>query len=367
MPFDGLREFLSLLETKNELARVSKEVNTVSYEVSAILDRLQKLKGKAVIFENMRNYDVHLCANVLGTFKRVSMALEASEDQVFNTWAKRKMSNWPTPLKVSDGSCQEIIIKKQDIDLYQYPILKWNPLDAAPYVTFGALISKDPETGDRNVGIYRLMVQGKNQLGINLLKGRHAGIHYMKAEAKDQPLEVAVAIGLDPTVLLAAATDLKLGEDELAFAGALRREPVKVVQCKTVDVDVPESSEIVFEGTIPPKVRMLEGPFGESNGYYGKAFCRPVLKLTAVTHREKPVYQATYTGKRPKEEHYISSFNNAFKNSSTDDFFSLRKMLSHICPESYRRVKLLLTSKRIELPVDTVNRVAKNWSSYRLD
>jgi 4-hydroxy-3-polyprenylbenzoate decarboxylase len=367
MPFEGLREFLSLLETNNELARVSKEVNTSPCEVSAILDRLQKLNGKAVIFETLRNYDIPLCANVLGTLNRVSMALETSENQALEAWTKRKISKWPVPLKVSEGSCKEAIIKQDDIDLNRFPILKWNPLDAAPYVTLGALISKDPETGDRNVGIYRLMVQGKNQFGVNLLEGHHALVHYLKAEAKDQLLEVAVCIGLDPAVLLAAAADLKLGEDELAFAGALRREQVKIVQCETVDLEVPASSEIVFEGIIPPKIRMLEGPFGESKGYYAKAFCRPILKLTAVTHRKDPIYQATYVGKQTKEADNIIFLDKASTNSSTDAFSALRKKLPCLYRESWQKIKSVTSSKRIELPVEAANRVAENWSFYGLD
>ena len=122
---------------------------------------------------------------------------------------------------------------------------------------------------------------------------------------------------------------------------------------------MPASSEIIFEGVIPPKVRVMEGPFGESNGYYGKTFCRPILKLNAITQRENPIYQATYTGKRPKEEHFISAFNNASSNSSTKEFFSLRTVLPRIFPSDYRRLKLELNSKRIKLPAETVTKLLR--------
>ena len=161
MPFEGLREFLSCLEANDELARISKKVNNDSYEVSAILDRLQRLKGKAVVFENLNDSNIPLRANVFGTFKRIALALETTEDLIFNEWIKREKAIWPSPKKVSAGPCQEVIINEEDVELNRYPILKWNPLDAASYVTLGVFISKDPETDVQNAGIYRLMVQGK--------------------------------------------------------------------------------------------------------------------------------------------------------------------------------------------------------------
>ena len=361
MPFEGLREFLYFLKDRNELVRVTREINPNSYEISSILDRVKRLSGKTLIFENLKNFDVPLCANVLGSSKHVSMALETTEDQIFPEWKKTKISCWLSPTCLSEGPCHEMIVKREDIDLFRYPILKWHPYDAGPYITLGALISKDPETKQQNMGFYRLMVQGKKQLGINLLEGRHAELHLKKAEAKGHPLEVAVAIGLDPAVTLAAATDLEFGQDELAFAGSLRGEPVKVVKCKTVDVEVPASSEIVLEGEISARVRVLEGPFGESTGFYGKTHYKPVLKLKTITHREKPIFQATYTRKRPSEENFITSLNNWHCSHSTKD------VRPNIFGSGCRRLKLELTAKRIRLPIKDRCKVAKDWSSYGLD
>ena len=367
MPFEGLREFLSLLEARTELARVSKEIYDNSYEISVILDKLQRMHGKAVIFENLKNYDIPMCANILGTLRRISMVLETNEEKLLDEWEKRKLSNWPIPKHVSDGPCKESVIKEEHVNLFRYPILKWNPLDAGRYITLGVLISNDPETGDRNAGIYRLMVQGKKQLGINMLETRHVTIHYKKAEALGKPLEAAVVIGLDPTIVLAAATDLKLGEDELAFAGALRKEPVKVTDCQTVDLEVPASSEIVIEGRIPPNIRAIEGPFGDYEGYYGAASYKPILRIEAITQRENPIYQATYTGKPPKEEHFITSTSTSPHHPSINNLNSLRNSISAIFRSAYHRLKLQMTAKPIKLPSEDIDKVANDWLDYGLE
>jgi 4-hydroxy-3-polyprenylbenzoate decarboxylase len=308
-----------------------------------------------------------MCANVLGSFERIGLALETSKEKLFSEWFQRKQSRWPTPKNVPEGVCNEVTVKEENVDLYRYPALKWNLRDGGRYITLGVLISKDPETGQKNAGIYRLAVQGKQQLGVNMMPERHVTAHYAKAEAKGKPLEVAVAIGLDPTVVLAAATDLQLGEDELAFAGALRGGPVKVTNCKTVDLEVPASAEIVIEGVIPPKVRVLEGPFGESNGYYGKALLQPVLQVKCITHREKPIYQATYSGRAPQEEHFITAFNRVFPNGSSEDSFSRKISFSTLAFSAYGKLKTHLTSKPVKPPGDDMYKVAQNWTSYGLE
>lgn len=366
MPFTDLRSFISFLESKSELAKVTRQLDNKTFEISAILDRLPKVNGKAVVFEKLKDSKIPLVANILGTTKRILLSLETNEPDLHVEWDKRFNSEWVKPKEVSDGICQEKIIKKENVDLQKYPVFKWNPLDAAPYLTLGVLISNDPETDERNAGIYRLMVQGRNQLGINLQEGRGAMLHYRKAELKNQPLEVAIAIGLEPTVLLAAATNLKQGEDELAFAGALRKEALRITKCKTVDVDVPSTSEIVIEGVIPPKIRVLEGPFGESTGFYGKAKLQPIIRVSGISERENPLYQCTYTGKFPKEEHFISSASGYNHDLFTKRLFLSTKETSRVLKSISGRLKLELGSKPIRLPSDTVDLTSKNWTSYGL-
>jgi len=365
MPFEGLRDFISLLEAQGEIARVKKQVDGNSFEVSAILDRLQTSNGRAVIFEKIKNYDIPLCANVLGSSRRLAMALETTEEKVVAKWKEREASGWLAPKMVSRGCCQERVVNEQEVDLLKLPILKWNPLDAGPYVTLGALISKDPENHQRNVGIYRLLVKGRNQLVVNLLENRHAMVHYRKAEQKGQPLEVAVAIGVDPVVLLCAAADLKFGDDELALAGALRGQAVNLVRCKSIDVEAPASSEIIIEGEMPPNLRALEGPFGESNGYYGQASYKPIMNVKAITHRLNPIYQATYSGKPVREEHYISRLSQCLRKQKRKS--GIAAPLLNVLFNSYRQVELKVTAQKIKLPAKDREKTANNWPLYALD
>jgi 4-hydroxy-3-polyprenylbenzoate decarboxylase len=363
IPFEDLRAFLDYLEEKDQLSRISRGVDDKSYEVSAILDILAKKRGKAVVFEKLGNTKMPLCSNVLGSHKRLAMALETTEHDLFSEWKKRKMSNWPVPQIVSDGPCKESVIRKEDIDLSKYPILKWNPLDGGPYITLGVLISKHPETNDRNAGIYRLMVQRKNQLGVNTLPRKHITVHYNKAETNDEPLEVAVAIGLDPAIILAAATRLKLGEDELAFAGALRNEPVKLVRCETINVEVPASAEIVIEGKMPPRTRAMEGPFGEYTGYYGIAQEMPIIEIEAITQRANPIYQATYTGKPPKEEHVMTAVCGPEGDRPPRGWHTLTYHAYRFISGINRRLK----QEPIRLPNASIKNVIRQWKEYGLE
>ena len=372
MPFDDLRTFLSRLEEKEQLSRITREVDGNSYDISIILDELSRRGGKAVLFEKIKNFNIPMCANTLGTLRRISIALETTEQDLASEWKKRRSSSWPAPMEVSDGPCKEITIKEGQVDLYKYPILKWNPLDVGPYITLGVLISKDLETGMRNAGIYRMMVQGKNQLGINMLRRKHITGHYEKAQAKGRPLQAAVVIGLDPTIVLAAATRLEFGEDELAFAGALRKTPVKVNRCESVDIEVPASAEIVMEGRFPPGERAFEGPFGESTGYYDFAGDMPIMKIETITQRENPIYQATHTGKPPKEEHVIMSV------SAGEDYRTVGSIYRALTRGATRAatdgilgrlglIRMRFMEKPIKFPQKDVERVIRNWNEYGLE
>ena len=367
MPFGDLRKFLSHLQDHGELARVSKELDDQQgFEVSAVLDRLQRSRGKAVVFEKLKSCGMPMCANVLGSFGRIALALETSEEKLFSEWAKRKQSAWPSPRLVFDGACSETAITEENVNLYSYPALKWNPLDGGRYITLGAVITKDPQTQQRNVGIYRLMILGRRHLAINMAPQRHITAHYGKAESMGKPLEVAVAIGLDPAVTLAAATDLKLGDDEFAFAGVLRGEPLKLTGCKAVDVEVPASAEIVLEGVIQPKVRVLEGPFAESTGYYSKALPQPIMKVKAIMQREKPIFQASYSGKPPQEEHFLTAFNCPNLNQSTKSF-AQKRTAKGILDGAHAKISRRITSQPVRLPGKDVDWVARNWAEYGLE
>jgi 4-hydroxy-3-polyprenylbenzoate decarboxylase len=363
LPFDDLRNFLFFLRSKGEVAEVRKEIDNSAYEISAILNRVQSQSGKAIIFQKIKGYETSIVSNALGTRQRVAMAMEVPEKDIEKEWKKRSNSQWPKPKIVSDPICQAQVTEEKNINLFRYPILKWNPFDGAPYITLGVLTSKDPETNQRNAGIYRLMLQGANQLGINMIPCKGISEHYRKAETKGKPLEIAVAIGLEPTTILAAATGLEQGEDEFSFAGALRNQAISLSTCKSVDLEVPSTSEVVIEGLILPKIRQTEGPFGESTGYYGEASNQPVIKVKTITSREHPIYQTTFTGKPPKEEHVISSLCNQPRNVQTSTS-SLRKEMWRKIDATRRGLKCSLTAKKTMLPKESVIKIDKNWLTY---
>ena len=193
------------------------------------------------------------------------------------------------PRMVDAGPCQEVVHEGDDVDLYKLPIPLYSEKDSAPYITMGVTISKDPETGVRNMGLYRNELKGKNRLGISAQTVR---VHLAKAERKGKGVPVAIALGVDPTLLIAAGYKAPYGVDELNMAGGLRGAPVELVKARTSDLEVPATAEIVIEGIALPNVREMEGPFGEYPGYYNPAIPKPVVQVTAITHRKKPIFLA---------------------------------------------------------------------------
>ena len=194
-----------------------------------------------------------------------------------------------------EAPVQEQVVQ-EDIDLLKmFPIPLHQKRDAGPYITAALAIVRDPETGKQNTSIHRLQVTGKNRLGVLILP-RHTYNFYKKMEAQGKPLEIALAIGVDPILLLASQAIAPLGQDELEIAGALKGSPTKVVRCKTVNIDVPANAEIVLEGKILPNIREPEGPFGEFPAYYGPKSDKEVIEIHCVTHRSHPIYQTCLAG-----------------------------------------------------------------------
>jgi UbiD family decarboxylase len=203
---------------------------------------------------------------------------------------------------VSDGPCKDVIYTGDRIDLTKLPIPIFSENDPAPFITLGLSISRDPRSGEKNTSIYRLQLKGENRLGI---MAQQLVRHLTEAEALGKGLPVAIAIGTDPVLPLATQWMAPYGTDELALAGALRGAPVEVVKAETVDLEVPATAEIVIEGTILPNVREDEGPFGEVSGYYTPSHVKPVIEVSAVTHRKNPIYQAALTGMPTTENHIL--------------------------------------------------------------
>lgn len=309
MPYYDLREFLETIEKKGQLARVRRPVK-LQHEISAVCRRALDLAGmeknKALLFENVDGSSIPVLANLLSTRSRYALAMETQVEQIH----ERFMAAATRPIKpvlVKDGPSQEVVKTGEEVDLFQLPIPTWFELDPAPYITACCQITKDPETGTGNIGIYRAMVHDRNHLGILAAPYRHLAIQCRKAHERNQSFPVAICLGPDPTIYMAAQAPLPFGQDEMALAGALRGEPVEMVKCLTIDLEVPATAEVILEGEMLPGMMMEEGPFGELTGYYGgPRALRPAITIKAITHRRNPIFHATLQGRPPNESSIIS-------------------------------------------------------------
>jgi 2,5-furandicarboxylate decarboxylase 1 len=300
MPFRDLREFITYLEGQKELRRIRKPVD-IKYEIAAYIRKTSDIKGPALLFENVNDSKVPVLGGVFATRKRALLALETSDKECAEKF-HQALEHLIPPRQVSSGPCKEVILKSEDADLSRFPIPIFSQNDSGAFITAGLVISRDPESARNNTSIYRLQVHGPRRLGV---KAQQLARQLRKAEANGKALPVAIAIGTDPVLMLASQWDAPYGVDELELAGALRGEPVEVVRAETVDLLVPATAEVVIEGYIQPKTREVEGPFGEVGGYSTPEFPKPVIEVTAITHRKNPIFQAALTGMPTTENHIL--------------------------------------------------------------
>ena len=324
MAYRDLREFIKKLEKEGELVRVTAEVDPV-LEITEIADRVGKAGGPALLFERPRGSKVPVAINLLGSKRRVNLALEVNslEDvagriQEFLDFQSPKglfdkIKMLPKlaelgamfPRTVKSGACKEVI-RKETFSLLDFPILQCWPQDGGRYITWPMVITKNPETGKRNVGCYRMQVFDERTTGMHWQTQKHGAEHFRSLRASGtKRMEVAVAIGGDPATCLAGILPVPPDMDEFMFSGFLRREPVEMVACETVDLEVPANAEIVLEGYVDTGEMRTEGPFGDHTGFYSLRGDYPVFHVTCLTHREKPVYMTTVVGPPPQEDFYI--------------------------------------------------------------
>ncbi|GAV25342.1 menaquinone biosynthesis decarboxylase [Carboxydothermus islandicus] len=325
MAFRDLREFIAELEKRGELKRIKVPVSP-ELEITEITDRVSKAYGPALLFENVSGYDIPVLMNAFGSYERMKLALGVErfddigeeflsllnpDDIPVTMFEKLKMlpklarlSNF-APKIVKNGPVKEVIIKDNP-DLNKFPILKCWPQDGGRFITLPLVITKDPETGRRNVGMYRMQIYDGRTTGMHWHMHKDAAHFYQKAKRLGKPLEVAVALGGDPATIYAATAPLPPSIDEFLFAGFIRKEPVELVKAETVDLEVPAHAEIVIEGYVDPDELRLEGPFGDHTGYYSLTDYYPVFHVTAITHRKNPIYPATIVGKPPMEDCYMA-------------------------------------------------------------
>lgn len=290
---DDLRSQLEAVEKWGEVLRITKEVNP-RFELPAICKKLEA--DKAVIFEKVKGYSMPVVVGLDNNRSRMARVLGTDDFGLTPRYLEAIRSPLP-PVVVKDGPVKEVKTTR-NIDLLSYlPVITHYEKDGGPYITAGVVIAEDKSQGVRNISYHRLQIMGKDEIGL-LIQPRHLWKLYTEREKENQPLEVAVAIGLDTSIRLAGATWgslIPLGFDELSIAGALRQKAVEIVPCETVDVMVPARAEIVLEGEILPRTRKTEGPFAEFTGTYGDVWENPVLRVKAITHRKGPIYQDLLT------------------------------------------------------------------------
>ncbi|WP_216324076.1 menaquinone biosynthesis decarboxylase [Deinococcus aestuarii] len=327
MAFPDIQSFMRLLEDRGELVRVSVPVDR-ELEITEIADRLVKSGGPAVLFEHVKGSPFPLVIGLMGTRERTALALGVRDlddlaakvrhlidlkgsgglgGLLGNVGKLRDAMNLP-PRRVRSGPAQEVVWTGDEVDLGKLPILKCWPLDGGPFVTLPLVITRDPETGERNMGMYRMQVMGRNVTGMHWQRHKTGTKHLEKAKRLGQRLEVAVAIGGDPALIYAATAPLPPipGLDEFALAGYLRGERYPVTKGLTVDLDVPANAEFVLEGYVDPQEDWaMEGPFGDHTGFYTLPDLYPRFHVTAVTMRRNPVYPATIVGRPPMEDAYL--------------------------------------------------------------
>jgi 2,5-furandicarboxylate decarboxylase 1 len=303
-----LHEFLKVLEEEHELAKVRVEVDP-KHEIGAICKiHNERPNSPALLFEKVKGHGIPVVGQLLASDRRVAMALGLSQGNVFDETVRRANSPLSTR-QVATGPCQEVVFEGDNVDITKLPLCTNNPLDGGPYITAGHVLLKDPEYG-QNLSIYRMMLVSKNEVTIRFTPG-HDGHDFIKNAEKrgDKKFEVAVCIGVPPSVYVASQFEPRIGVYELEIAGGLAGEPIDVVKCRTVDLEVPALAEIVLEGelTIPAKTGN-EGPFGEFCGYTTQRVPgERVMTIKAVTRRRNPIYHNIWLGKPPHEHLYVDA------------------------------------------------------------
>lgn len=350
--FDDIRGYIKLLEKKKELVRVKREVDPI-LEINAIIDRLVRAEGPAVLFENVKGSKIPVLGNTFGSMKRISWAFGSddladsvgermekmmgavssdSKDLLFGLRTKglktkahnfsqllsspgmlkamseilKSLSVMSVELPREKAPCKEVVLTGDDIDLDKFPLLKLWPKDGGRFITLPLVITRDIENARLNVGIYRMMQLDKKSLCMHWLPLKHGAIQYSKYEEMDMDMPVAVAVGADPALEICGMFPLVGPIDEYMLAGFLKGSPVKYTKAEDSDLWVPAGAEIVFEGIVRPCERAVEGPFGEFNGYYSPVKETPIFHVNKITMRRDPIWHAATTGKPTSEIHYFT-------------------------------------------------------------
>jgi 4-hydroxy-3-polyprenylbenzoate decarboxylase len=322
VPIEDVSHFIEELEKSGELKRVKTEVDA-DLEIAEILRRAVYSNGPAILFENVKNYDMPVLGNAFGSMKRLEIALETKD---FTEIGQRivdltkmdipsgflnKIKKLPELSKMSDsfpklensGPVTEVINDSPSFD--KIPILKTWYKDAEKFITLGLVATKHPETGVRNLGVYRMQIVDSTHALMHWQKHKRGAHHHDIAKEKGEKIEAAVIIGGDPATVFSAVAPVPEGLDKYLFAGITRKKGIKTVKCKTIDLEVPANAEMILEGYVDPSDIQDEGPFGDHTGYYTPKEPFPTFTLTGIMQRKKPIYLTTIVGKPVVEDAFI--------------------------------------------------------------
>ncbi len=324
MAYQDLRSYLERLENEGLLKRVSVQVST-ELEISEISSRVVKRGGPSLLFENVKGYSVPVVTNLFGSEKHICCAFEVRELEEISMRIKNlldfelpdgifdKLRSIPRlgrlasfkPRRVKKAPCQEIVLSEDDFSLEDIPVLRTWPLDGGPFITLPLVFTRDPLTGKQNAGMYRMQVFDGRTTGMHWHRQKDGARNFRRGVGTQNRMEVAVALGGDPATIYAATAPVPPSVDEMLLSGFLRQEPVDMVKCHTIDLEVPAQAEIVLEGYVNYDEKKMEGPFGDHTGFYSPVEEYPVFHVKCMTRRSKPIYPATIVGRPPMEDYYL--------------------------------------------------------------
>jgi len=319
---EGIHDFIIELEKNGELKRIKIEVDC-NLEIAEIMRRQMYSNGPAILFENVKNYDIPILANAFGSMKRLEIALEMTD---FKEIGQRivdmtklnipsgflnKIKKLPELSKMSEsfpklennGPVTEVTSSNASFD--ELPILKSWPNDAGKFITLGLVATSHPETGVRNLGVYRIQIIDSTHALMHWQKHKRGAHHADISKDKGEKIPTAIIIGGEPATIFSSIAPVPEGLDKYLFAGITRKKGIKMVKCKTIDLEVPANAEIVLEGYVDPSDLREEGPFGDHTGYYTPVEPYPTFTLTGIMKRKNPIYVTTVVGKPILEDAYI--------------------------------------------------------------
>jgi 4-hydroxy-3-polyprenylbenzoate decarboxylase len=325
MAYSDLRDFIRKLEKERELKRISVEVDPV-LEIAEFADRAVKSGGPALLFERPKGSQIPVLINSYASMRRMELALEVdSIEEIAQRISEYLEMRMPEglmgklkmlpklaemgaffPKIVAKGACQEVV-KREGFSLLDYPVLQCWPEDAGRFITLPMVFSRNPDTGKRNCGVYRMQIYDERTAGMHWQTHKQGAEHYrrMLAQSGRDRMDVAVAIGSDPATMYSGILPLPPDLDEMMMAGFLRSSPVEMVKCQSCDLEVPANAEIVLEGYVQLGETRTEGPFGDHTGFYSLADDYPVFHVTCITGRKDPIYATTIVGPPPMEDYYM--------------------------------------------------------------